>query len=62
MHELGKEWLLMNFFPHLDGLVVTATAQAVDGILFSQSMDPLEVNTLVDYIFILLSQNLILQL
>lgn len=52
----------MNFFPHLDGLVVTATAQAVDGILFSQSMDPLEVNTLVDYIFILLSQNLILQL
>lgn len=44
----------MNFSPHLDVLVVIAIAQAVDGILFSQSKDPLEINTLVYYLSILL--------
>lgn len=51
--NLGKGDCSMNF-SHLYGLVVTVIAQAIDGILLPQSMDPLEINTPVDYLSILL--------
>jgi len=56
--NLGKGGCSTNSSPLLEGLVVIAIAQAVGGTLLSQSVESLEIKTLVDYLFILLWKNL----